>query len=100
MEALQLSLRRVEKMLEMFEIKCPTFSALCKRRKKIPKTIWQGLIKLTSGLQHDNVAIDATGFSRANPSLHFVNYHTLKCMASMNKFRIYLVVLDKLNSLR
>ena len=72
MEAFQLSLRRVEKLLMMLEIKVPTYSALCKRRKKIPSTIWQSLIKITSGLQHDAVAIDATGFSRTNPSYHFI----------------------------
>jgi len=72
MEAFQLSLRRVEKLLEMFGFKCPTYSALCKRRKKIPKAIWLGLMKITAGLQHEIVAIDATGFSRTNPSFHFV----------------------------
>ena len=56
----------------MFGIKVPTYSALCKRRKKIPTIIWQKLILTTSGLQHENVAIDATGFSRTNPSFHFV----------------------------
>ena len=72
MEAFQLSLRRVEKLLLMFEIKCPTYSALCKRRKKIPTAIWLGLMKLTAGFKHDVVAIDATGFSRTNPSFHYL----------------------------
>lgn len=72
MEAYQLSLRRVEKLLIEFGMKVPTYSALCKRRKKIPTIIWQGLIKLTSGLQHEVVAIDSTGFSRTNPSFHYI----------------------------
>lgn len=72
MEAYQLSLRRVEKLLLEFGMKVPTYSALCKRRKKIPTVIWQGLIKLTSGLQHEIVAIDSTGFSRTNPSFHYI----------------------------
>ena len=72
MEAFQLSLRRVEKLLLMFEIQTPTYSALCKRRKKIPTAIWLGLMKLTAGLQHEVVAIDATGFSRTNPSFHYI----------------------------
>jgi len=72
MEAFQLSLRRVEKLLLMFDIQTPTYSALCKRRKKIPTAIWLGLMKLTSGLQHEVVAIDATGFSRTNPSFHYI----------------------------
>ena len=72
MEAFQLSLRRAEKLLDMFGFKAPTYSALCKRRKKIPTAIWLGLMKLTAGLHHEVVAIDATGFSRTNPSYHFV----------------------------
>jgi transposase len=72
MEAYQLSLRRVESLLTMFGIKVPTYSALCKRRKKIPTVIWSSLIQITSGLQHKNVAIDATGFSRTNPSHHYL----------------------------
>lgn len=72
MEAYQLSLRRVEEMLEMFGIKVPTYSALCKRRKRIPSMIWNKLMLITSGLQHENVAIDMTGFSRTNPSHHYL----------------------------
>ena len=72
MESFQLSLRRVERLLLMFEIQTPTYSALCKRRKKIPTAIWSGLMKLTAGLKHETVAIDATGFSRTNPSHHYL----------------------------
>lgn len=72
MEAFQLSLRRVEKLLEMFGMKVPTYSALCKRRKKIPTAILLGIMKLTAGLTHEIVAIDATGFSKTNPSYHFI----------------------------
>ena len=72
MEAFQLSLRRVEKMLGMLGIKVPTYSALCKRRKKIPSIIWYKIMLLTAGLKHNNVAIDGTGFSKTNPSFHFV----------------------------
>ena len=72
MEAFQLSLRRVEKMLEMFGITVPTYSALCKRRRKIPTVIWQKLVLMTSGLWHENAAIDMTGFSRTNPSQHYL----------------------------
>ena len=72
MEAFQLSLRRAEKLLGMFGIKVPSYSALCKSRKKIPTAIWQGLMKLTAGLNHKIVAIDATGFSKVNPSFHYI----------------------------
>ena len=71
MEAFQLSLRRAEALLQMFGIKVPTYSALCKRRKRIPTLIWQRLMQITAGLQHENVAIDGTGFSRRNPSFHY-----------------------------
>src|SRR3989344_7484587 len=73
MQAYKLSLRRVEILLKMFEIKCPTYSALCKRRKKIPTIIWYKLMLLTAGLKHKNVAIDGTGFSKTNPSFHYLN---------------------------
>ena len=72
MEAYQLSLRRVEITLTMLGIVVPTYSALCKRRKKIPSWIWNKLVSLTSGLQHENAAIDMTGFSRTNPSQHYL----------------------------
>lgn len=84
MEAFQLSLRRVEKLLEMFGIKCPTYSALCKSRKKIPTIIWNKLIGITSGIEHETVAIDATGFSRENPS-----YHYLKRIDRVNPVKRY-----------
>jgi transposase len=73
MEAYQLSLRRVEKMfVEILGIKVPTYSALCKRRKQIPSWIWHKILQITAGLEHENVAIDATGFSRSNPSHHYL----------------------------
>ena len=71
MEAFQLSLRRVELTLISFGILVPSYSALCKSRKKIPTMIWQRLVLLTSGLHHENAAIDMTGFSRTNPSFHY-----------------------------
>ncbi len=72
MQAFKLSLRRVENLLEMFGIKVPTYSALCKGRRKIPTIIWYKLMVLTAGLRHKNVAIDGTGFSRTNPSHHYI----------------------------
>jgi len=56
----------------MFEIKCPTYSALCKSRKKKPSIMLYKLMLLTAGLKHKNVAIDGTGFSRTNPSYHYI----------------------------
>jgi Transposase DDE domain len=69
----RLSLRRVEKLMkELFGIKTPTYSALCKSRKRIPPLLWQRVMALTAGATHACVAIDSTGFSRANPSLHYI----------------------------
>ena len=72
MQTYKLSLRRVENLLKLMNIKAPSYSALCKRRRVIPSWIWNKLLSLTAGLQHKTVAIDATGFSRTNPSYHFV----------------------------
>src|SRR4030043_610492 len=68
----RLSLRRVYKFLEMFGYKVPTFSALCKSRKRISPTLFQRALTLTSGNNHEEVAIDSTGISRANPSYHYI----------------------------
>jgi transposase len=72
MQAYKLSLRRVENLLNQFGIKVPTYSALCKNRKKIPTIMWCKLMLLTSGMKHKNVAIDGTGFSKTNPSYHYI----------------------------
>lgn len=98
MEAFQLSLRRVEKMLEMLGIKVPTFSALCKRRKKIPKMIWNKMIQLTAGATHSCVAIDSTGLSRTSPSYHYIkridskypinNYSKMSILFDVDKNKI------------
>jgi len=71
-EVLKLSFRRCEEILRMFEIKVPTYSALCKCRKRIPFELWNSFLKLTAGLNHKIVAVDSTGFSRTNPSYHYV----------------------------
>ena len=72
MAVCRLSLRRVHKFLEMFGYKIPTFSALCKSRKRISPTLFQRALALTAGEIHENVAIDSTGISRANPSYHYI----------------------------
>jgi len=71
-EALKLSFRRVSKLLAMLGIRVPTYSALCKARKRIPKWIWHKLLQSTSGLEHEKVAIDSTGFSMSNPSFYYI----------------------------
>lgn len=68
MQSCRLSLRRVEKYVE----NSPTYSALCKSRKKIPIKLWQRLLRLTAGLSSGDVAVDGTGFSKSNPSFHYL----------------------------
>ena len=72
MQVCQLSLRRVQKFANLFGQKCPSYSALCKSRKRIPIKLWQKLLKLTAGLSSGKVAIDGTGFSKSNPSFHYL----------------------------
>jgi len=54
------------------EIEAPTYSALCKSRKKIPISLWKFLLNQTANFKHFSVAVDSTGFSRTNPSFHYV----------------------------
>ena len=72
MAVCRLSLRRVHRFLGMFGCRVPTFSALCKSRKRIPPTLFQQALTLTSGGIHKEVAIDSTGISRTNPSHHYI----------------------------
>ena len=72
MAVCRLSLRRVHKFLEMIGYQVPTFSALCKSRKRISPTLFQRALALTAGNNHQLVAIDSTGISKTNPSYHYV----------------------------
>lgn len=71
-EVLQLSFRRCETILTMLGFEVPTYSALCKCRKRIPFQLWNSFLKITSGGYHYFFAVDSTGFSRTNPSYHYV----------------------------
>ena len=66
------SLRRTELILNLFGAKAPNYSTLCKVRKRIPIKLWQKLLRLTAGLSSRKVAIDGTGFSKSNPSFHYL----------------------------
>lgn len=48
----------------MVGITVPTYLELCKSRKKILKVLFEKLVKLTTELNHQIVAIDPTGFSK------------------------------------
>lgn len=71
-ESLKCSFRRISSTLEMLDIKVPTYSALCKSRKRIPLSLWNSLLKLTAGESSGIIAVDGTGFSRTNPSFHYI----------------------------
>ena len=72
MSVCRLSFRRVNKFLEMLGYTVPTFSALCKSRKRISPSLFQRALALTAGDNHQFVAIDSTGISRTNPSYHYI----------------------------
>lgn len=71
-ECFKLSFRRVSKLLNMLGIYVPSYSALCKMRKRIPFWMWKTLLGLTVNFNSYLVAVDSTGFSRTNPSWHYV----------------------------
>lgn len=72
MQVCKMSFRRVEKFLFLVGISVPSYSALCKSRKRIPAKLWNSLLKETVNFESFSVAVDSTGFSRTNPSFHFV----------------------------
>jgi transposase len=72
MQVCKMSLRRIENFLISIEIRTPTYSALCKSRKKIPISLWNFLLNQTANFESFSVAVDSTGFSRANPSHHYL----------------------------
>ena len=71
-DALKCSFRRISKLLDLLGIRVPTYSALCKSRKRTPRVIWENILQLTAGVTSGFVAIDGTGFSQTNPSFHYV----------------------------
>ena len=71
-ETCKFSFRRISNMLSMLGFEAPSYSALCKMRKRIPLWIWNSLLKITAGINNFDVAIDGTGYSLANPSSYYV----------------------------
>jgi len=77
-EVCQMSLRRLEKFLNLVGIKTPTYSAISKSRKRIPKSLWDKLLRETAGLSSGKVAFDGSGFSQSNASFHYMKRVGLK----------------------
>jgi len=71
-ETFRFSFRRISNLLSMLGFEVPSYSALCKMRKRIPLWIWNSLLKLTAGNNHFEVAIDGTGYSLTSPSSYYV----------------------------
>jgi hypothetical protein len=67
----RLSYRRVKKLLNNFDITCPSKSALQATAAKLGTRFWDRVLKFTSGNPY-LLAIDSTGFSRSNPSYHYL----------------------------
>ena len=67
----RLSFRRVKELFSLMGIICPKKSALQWTSKKLNASFWQKLLKATSGVAY-LTAVDSTGFSRTNPSYHYL----------------------------
>lgn len=67
-----MSYRRVVRLLDMLDVNCPSKSALQSTMSKLPKWLWDKALAITSGIKHHVVALDGTGFSRTNPSYHYL----------------------------
>ena len=67
----RLSYRRTKYLLDLLGIRCPSKSALHDTAKKLGLSFWQRLLKATCN-QSYLIAIDSTGFSRTNPSYHYL----------------------------
>ncbi len=70
-EYCRLSYRRVVKLFSELGLRCPKKSALQATASKLDAGFWQRVLKMTSGTAY-LVAIDSTGFSRTNPSYHYL----------------------------
>ena len=68
----QFSFRRISYFMDLLGFRTPTYSALCKSRKRIPVILWQRMLLLTAGLSSGKIAIDGSGFSKRNASFHYM----------------------------
>src|SRR3989344_8323751 len=68
----KLSYARVKHLFDLLGIRCPSRSALHYTMQRISSAFWQKMLELTSSGMHYLVALDSTGFSRENPSYHYL----------------------------
>jgi transposase len=67
----RLSYRRIKQILDLLGIICPSKSALQYTANKLNSNFWNRILKITCGNSY-LIAIDSTGFSRTNPSYHYL----------------------------
>jgi len=72
MQMIKSSFRRASNTLAELGFYVPTYSALCKSRKRVSPLLFEKLLNETHEETCENVAIDSTGISIQNPSFHFV----------------------------
>ena len=65
------SYRRVVEFLDLIGLRCPSKSALQYTAKRLNAGFWQRILQITCGTSY-LIAIDGTGFSRTNPSYHYL----------------------------
>ena len=68
----KLSYAGVKKLLDSLGIRCPSKSALHYTMQRISSAFWQKMLEITSSGIHYLIALDSTGFSRVNPSYHYL----------------------------
>jgi len=72
-ELCKLSYRKVSELLNGLGINCPSYSALCKMAKRVPRALWNALFNATIGFRSTFIAaFDGTYYSRTNPSHHYL----------------------------
>ena len=72
-ELCRLSYRKTSALLRGLGFNCPSYSALCKVVKRVPRALWNALFNATAGFRSTFIAaFDGTYYSRSSPSAHYL----------------------------
>ena len=72
-ELCKLSYRKVSNLLNGLGVSTPSYSALAKMVKRVPRALWNALFNATVTFDFTNVAaVDGTYYSRSSPSFHYL----------------------------
>lgn len=72
-ELCKLSYRKVSALLNGLEFATPSYSALAKMTKRVPRALWNALFNATIGFKRTLVAaFDGTYYPFSNPSFHYL----------------------------